>query len=452
MTPPREVAVVGGGMLGMTLALRLHSEGCRVTIFEAAPVAGGLVQSQSIGGFTWDRFYHVILLSDHYLRGLLEELELTHLLRWGITGTGFYVDGRLYSLSNAVEFLRFPPLSLMDKLRLGATLVYASRVRDWKALEGLLSTEWLRRLSGEHTFDRIWFPLLQAKLGENYRIANAVFIWAIIARLYGARRSGLKREMFGYVEGGYSTILRAFQAELEKRGVQFVFGQAITRLTDHGDRVEAQLAGGDTRAFSSAVLTVPCSQVRRICPELSPAEHERLASVVYQGIICASVLLRRPLGGFYVTNITDPSIPFTAVVEMTSLVNRAAFGGGTLVYLPRYVTRDDPYWQLGDDEIRGRFLPALQRMHPAITLDDVQAFQVARVREMLAVPTLHYSERCLPSVRTSLPNVFVVNSSQIVSGTLNVNETVALAEAATPELRAAFAIAPSSRLPAAVTS
>ena len=52
------------------------------------------------------------------------------------------------------------------------------------------------------------------------------------------------------------------------------------------------------------------------------------------------------------------------------------------------------------------------------------AFEVSRVREMLALTTLDYSAQARPPCRTSLPNVFVVNSAQIVNGTLNVNETV----------------------------
>jgi 2-polyprenyl-6-methoxyphenol hydroxylase-like FAD-dependent oxidoreductase len=49
----QEIAIVGGGILGMTLALRLQGQGVRVTLIEAAPVTGGLTQSQALGGFTW---------------------------------------------------------------------------------------------------------------------------------------------------------------------------------------------------------------------------------------------------------------------------------------------------------------------------------------------------------------------------------------------------------------
>jgi protoporphyrinogen oxidase len=432
--PGRRVGIVGGGLLGMTLALRLTRAGHQVTLIEGAPATGGLVEAQSIGGYRWDRFYHVILLSDANLRGLLDELGLAADLRWATTRTGFYVDGRLHSLSDSLEFLTFPPLSLYDKLRLAYTILHASRITDWRPLEAISVTEWLERLSGPRTFERIWLPLLKSKLGENYRLASASFIWAIIARLYAARRSGLKREMFGYVEGGYDAILARFRERLDEIGVESLCGAPVAEVTEADDGVDVRLRGGDVRRFDDVVLTVPCPQVATLCPQLTAAEQERLQRVVYQGIACASMLLRRPLARYYVTNIVDRWVPFTAVVEMTTLVNPARFGGNSLVYLPRYLAQADAFWQRTDEEIREEFLAAVGRMYPAFRRDDVLAFQVARVRHVLAVSTLHYSDEALPPVRTSLPHVHVVNSAQVANGTLNVNETVGLANAKAAEL------------------
>ena len=409
----QEVAIVGGGILGMTLALRLQDQGVRVTLIEAAPATGGLTQSQALGGFTWDRFYHVILNSDQHLRGLLQDLGVSHLLQWKTTRTGFYSDGKFHSLSDTVDFLRFRPLSLGDKIRLAATILYASRITHWRRLEEVTVTDWLRRLSGERTFQRIWLPLLKSKLGDNYRIASAAFIWAIIARMYAARRSGLKREMFGYVEGGYHTILQAFRSRLDQLGVRTLCGQAVTGIQDRMNWVEVSLEGGATHNFDRVVLTVPCGQAVALCPQLTAGEKDRLRSVVYQGIVCASLLLRKPLAGYYITNITDSWVPLTGVIEMTALVDPANFGGNTLVYLPRYLTQSDDFWQKSDAEILEIFIAALQRMYPSLGRGDIVASQVARVREMLAVSTLHYTERSRPPLRTSLPNLYLVNSAQI---------------------------------------
>ncbi len=420
----------------MTLALRLAEQGCRVTLVEAAPTAGGLASAQSIGGYTWDRFYHVILQSDGHLRGLLEELGLGDALQWGHTRTGFYTGGRLLSLSTSLEFLRFRPLSLVDKVRLAATIMVASRLRDYRRLEGIPVAAWLQRWSGRRTFDRIWLPLLKAKLGDNYRLASAAFIWAVIARMYAARRSGMKREVFGYVDGGYDRILRRFSEHLERAGVELLTGRPAREIRDAGRGAEVRFADGPARAFDRIVVTVPCGRVAALCPQLSEAERERLARVVYQGVVCASLLLDKPLAGFYVTNITDGWVPYTAVIEMSALIGTGRFGGWSLVYLPRYVTQQDPFWQRTDREIEAEFTGALTRMYPAFRPEQVRAFQVARVKDVLALSTLHYSDAALPPTRTSLPNVAIVNSAQIAHGTLNNNEVVGLANEKAAELAA----------------
>src|SRR5258705_2252060 len=189
------------------------------------------------GDVGWARHYHVTLLSDTYLRALLAELGLEQEMAWIETRTGFYTDGTLYSMSNTLEFLRFPPLRLLGKLRLGATIFYASRIRNWKKLEKIHVADWLRRWSGRATFEKIWLPLLRAKLGDNYTKASAAFIWAIIARMYAARRTGLKREMFGYVPGGYARSLERFASALAAEHVQI-------RLNHRARRVESLRGNG----------------------------------------------------------------------------------------------------------------------------------------------------------------------------------------------------------------
>jgi len=418
----------------MALAHRLRAGGVEPTILEAAPQPGGLASSQKIGEFHWDRFYHVILLSDRDLLALLEELGLGNRLHWGYTRTGFFTDGKYHSLSSSLDFLTFPPLSLWDKGRLGWTILQASRIQNPLPLESETAAAWLYRLSGSRTYQRLWRPLLRSKLGENADRASAAFIWAIIARMYAARRSGLKREMFGYVEGGYGTILPRLRRVLIDSGVQFVCGQAVTEVSGHPAGAEIRLADGSSRDFDAVVLTVPCPQVVRLCPALNATERARLESVVYQGIVCPSLLLRRPLQSYYVTNITDEWVPFTAVIEMTALVDRDQFGSKSLVYLPRYLSQNSPIWEQSDTEIVASFIEALTKMNPSLQKTDIVAWQVARAREVLAIPTVNYSRDSLPPSTTSIDNVFVANSAQISAGTLNVNETIGLANRKAAEL------------------
>jgi protoporphyrinogen oxidase len=430
----QRVAVIGGGLLGMTLALRLAERGGDVTLFEADSELGGLAAPWTLGNVTWDRHYHVTLFSDLHLRALLRELDLEESIVWSTVGTGFYTNGRFHPMNGALDFLKFPALGLIDKLRLGLTIAFASRIADPLPLEDQTVEAWLTRYSGRTTFERIWRPLLRAKLGERYRDASAAFIWAIIVRLYAARRAGLGAERFGYVPGGYRTVIDALAKRLSAAGVVVRLGRPVRRVgadaSAPGGRglvLETEGSRPERYDFEQVVVTVPAPLAASMVPELSADERQRLASKMYGGIVCASLVLDEPLGPYYVTNLTDDWVPFTGVIDMANVVDRAAFGGGALVYLPKYVRPDDPLFEATDEAIEASFLAAIERMYPNFSRAHVRAFRVSRVRHVFPIATLGYS-RSLPRIETSLPGLYILNSAHIVNGTLNVNETLALVD------------------------
>lgn len=409
----------------MTMAWRFANAGHSATIFEASPYCGGLAAPWQLGDAVWDRHYHVTLYSDTALRELLAELQLADTMRWVTTKTGFYVDGKMHSLSDVRDFACFPPLGPIEKARLAATILIASRIEDWRPLEELTAVEWLTRYSGANTVEKLWLPLLRAKLGTYAERASAAFIWAIIVRMFAARRSGMKRELFGYAAGGYDRILSRFEERLHTAGVTIQTHCRIDRVEPSAGGIAVHSSFG-SQHFDTVVVTLAAPLAARLCECLNAYERERLAGVEYQGIVCASFLCEQPLTPYYVTNITDRWVPFTGVIEMTALVDPAAFGGRSLIYLPKYATPDDAVFHLNDRAVEDDFLGALERMHPAFDRRSVHAFRVSRVPYVFPVPTLHYSDR-LPPVRTSVPGLYLANSAHIVNGTLNVNETVKLA-------------------------
>ncbi len=448
----------------MTLALRLAEMGAKVTVYESAPEIGGLAGAWQIGDVVWDKHYHVTLLSDSFTRKIVEEIGLGEEFEWVETKTGFYTDCKLVSMSNTLEFLQFPPLDLISKFRLGATIFYASRVKDWKALEKISVEDWLTKLSGKKTFEKMWKPLLMAKLGEAYKETSAAFIWATIQRMYAARNSGLKKEMFGYVRGGYAKVLEKFGEHLQTQGVEIRLNARVEKIEQIDGKIfltaeNAESAENDKivaektdaisasmelptkinlkksassalsavkNSFDSVVLTCPSNVAAKILPQLTDDEKAKLTKIKYQGIVCASVLMKKSLSNFYVTNITDET-PFTGIIEMSALVDKKEFGSNALVYLPKYVAPDDELFEKSDAEIEEIFLSALEKMYSHFKRADVVSFKLSRVRQVFPLPTIDYSAN-VPSVETSLENVFIVNSAQITNGTLNINETVMLAE------------------------
>ena len=125
------------------------------------------------------------------------------------------------------------------------------------------------------------------------------------------------------------------------------------------------------------------------------------------------MLLKKPLASYYVTNLIDSWVPFTAVIEMTALVDRDQFGGNCLVYLPKYVDPNDPMFEQTDEQIRETFVCGAGENVSGIHAIDVVAFQVSRVRRVLAISTLNYSDNlppmatacraCTSSTRPTLP-------------------------------------------------
>lgn len=433
--PGDTVGVVGGGLLGLTAALRLAESGVHVTVFEAASELGGLASAWSIptpdGPVEWDRYYHVTLASDAALRALLRDLGLDDEIAWTTTKTGYFAAGRLSPVSTPREFLALPGLSLVAKLRLAATIARGVTVRDWRALERMSVERWLTRWSGAATFRRFWIPLLEAKLGDAWRDANAAFIWATIQRLTAARRAGIGDEKFGAVPGGYANVLAQLAGRLDALGALVQLGAPVSSLVaTAADGVELRVAH-TTHQFDHVLVTTSPRVAATLCADLEAPTRDRMAAVRYHGVVCASVVLRRPLSPYYLTYLMD-DLPFTAIVEMTAMIPAAWLGGYSLVYLPRYAAADDPLFDRTDTEIEAEFLAGLERVHP-LAPDAVVAVRVARVREVFPLPVLGYSD-IVPPMATGIPGVHLVSSAQIVNGTLNVNETVALADRAVAEL------------------
>ena len=110
------VGIVGGGLLGLSVAYRLVRAGVRVELVEQSPELGGLVGSFDLDGHRVDRFYHVVLPTDDRVRGLAGELGLGGLFDFRPTGVGFWSGGSLVSMSSLGEFLRFPLLSPVQRI------------------------------------------------------------------------------------------------------------------------------------------------------------------------------------------------------------------------------------------------------------------------------------------------------------------------------------------------
>ncbi len=413
----------------MTLALRMARAGWSVTLYEQHAQLGGLAAPWQLGGMTCDRHYQVMLRSDSLLLRLLHELRLDREIVWRAAGTSIYIDGQMHPFTSPLDLLRFPALTAMDKARLALTMRRVERGYDENDLEQLDVETWLREEFGDHAFETLWRPLLLAKFGDAYGRCNAAFVSATIQRLYvAARHRGAQR--FGYVRGGYATIIDALSRALAAEGVRIRTATTIEEVRYEGRQLWIDTSeGGGGRLYDRVIMTIPAPAIARVASALTGEERDRLRDVEYQGVVCASMLLDQALGHAYRTAIADPAIPFSAAIEMTALVDPRAFGNRHLVYLPRYCSPRDSFFVLGDAQVRMQAMLALSRMYPSFKPESVRAFRVSRVSDAFPLPLIAYSGR-IPGFITSCPGLYIATSAQIVEGTPNVNATLALAHQA----------------------
>jgi len=426
---PLEVAILGGGITGLTSAFYLLRAGARVTLFEAQPQPGGLATYFDFGSFWWDKFYHCILTSDGPLLQLIDDLGLTPKLKWTPTKVGFFADEKLYSMSSSLDFLRFRPLGLWQKARLAAGILYACRIKDGRTLEGELATEWLTRVFGEKNYQKMWGPLLKCKLGGCREQASAAFIWATITRLYSTRdKSSSQQERLGYVQGGYRTVFSRLLEAVAGMGGRLITDAPVKQVSSQEGKVDLEVKGQRLR-FDRVIATIPNRPLAAITPGLDAEYVRKLNAVTYLGIVCVVLVLERRLSPFYVTNLANEEVPFTGIIEMTNLISTEETDGRHLVYLPKYTSPGDPLFEAGDDEIWSQFRQHLLRVIPDFQDHDVEKRFTFRERYVQPVPTLHYSD-IVPDIETGVEGLILANTTQIINSTLNNNAMVKIARQA----------------------
>ena len=214
--------IVGGGILGMTLGVgSRQGRPRRHDLRRRRRAAAAWPAPWELGDVVWDRHYHVTLAQRSRAARALARARSRER-----AAVGQDRDRLLRRRQDApvLGSARLPALSApvvrcrsSDSARRSCK---ASRIERLAPLERLTAVDWLTRHCGRATVEQIWLPLLRAKLGPHATRASAAFIWAIIARMYAARRSGRKRELFGYVRGGYDRTLRRFEERLAARGVE----------------------------------------------------------------------------------------------------------------------------------------------------------------------------------------------------------------------------------------
>jgi protoporphyrinogen oxidase len=413
------IAIVGGGIMGISLGYFLSQAGHSVEIFEASPILGGLAGPMYLeDGTAIDRFYHAILSSDSHLRELCEELGISDQLRFKETRMGFYHNGQIYSMNNIIEFLRFPPLGWIDRFRLGVTVLAAQFIKDWHNLEGVSVEKWLIRLGGRNTYENIWRPMLNAKFDGGFENVPATYIWSRLVRMKSTRGGASQKEEAGHLIGGYITLINAMAKKIEAAGGKIHLKTPIKNIVIENNSATGLQLNDDTKKYDGVIATLQTSIFTRLIQGADAKYVEDLSKINYLGVIAPLLVLNRELTGFWTLNITDTHFPFTGVIETTTYIDPKYVGGHRLVYLPKYVGPENQWMKKTDDEIRDIWLQNLEKMFPKFDRSWINYFLVHRERYVEPLHGLNETD-LVPGVITPIKNLYLVTTAQIYPALTN---------------------------------
>lgn len=406
------VCIIGGGFTGLTTAWELLKSGIPATVIEAETTIGGLAAGFDASGSSLERFYHHWFTSDTHITGLVTELGLAEHLVARNSRTGMYYAQSLFRLSRPMDLLKFKPLPLIDRIRLGLMVPRARKVRDWRSLESRTAREWLIAMGGPTVYRVVWEPLLRGKFGDAADDISAVWLWNKLC-LRGGSRNKKGDEVLLYYRGGFAALTQALSDAIVAKGGRVLTGVTAERIVVETDRAIAVETSGGRIACDQVVITTPLPIAADLLePHVGQESAEKLRRIRYLANVCLILELSESLSDFYWINVNDPSFPFVGVIEHTNFESTAAYGDRHIVYLSRYLPAADAIYSLSDADYLAYALPYLKRMFPQFSETNILDYHVWRAEFAQPLVERNYSA-LIPDMRTSLRNVYLSSMAQI---------------------------------------
>jgi protoporphyrinogen oxidase len=412
-------AVLGAGVLGLTVAYRLASRGEDVVLIEREPVAGGLAASFEVSPGIWlEKFYHHLFQGDRHAIDLIAELGLSDDLLWRRPLTVTLRDGTVYQLDSPMSLLRFRPLRLRDRLRMGAALAYIKATRSPDRMEGQTAVVWLKRYMGREAYETVWGPLLRGKFGQTASQITMPWFWA---------RVHDRTPKLGYLRGSFQRLHDRLAERIGELGGELRMGSEVREVrTSEGGGFEVELADGTSIAADRVVSTLAVRLTCRLVPELPDDYRTRFEWGQAYGAHCLVLALDRPLTQTYWMNVNDPGLPFMAVVEQTNYMDAADYGGKHLVYLGNYAPMDDWLMTASTDDVVRRFAAHLSRINPAFSTDWITGAWAFAAPYAQPIVTTDYREH-IPPFESPIPDLWVASMFQVYPHDRGQNYSIDLA-------------------------
>ena len=425
-----KVGIIGGGAAGLAAAYELIKKGHQAHVYEQAPFLGGQASTFEVGGARLERGYHHLFMSDTYMVDLIHELGLGHKLAWIESKVGFFHGGKIWKFTSPVDLLKFTPLSLFDRLRLGLVTYYLQKTRDGLKFESVTAAEWLEKRVGKRAYEVVWEPMLRGKFGEQYNEVSMTWLWGKIFLRVASRGKPWEKEKLGYPLGSFGEVFDTLGDRIKQMGGEVHISAGVRRVVVEEGRatsleVDVPEKGTEVRPYDAVIATTPSYVFTRLVPPMPEAYAEKLTNVTYLAAVLVILVLKRPLSKMYWLNIADRAVPFVGIIEQTNFVDPSIYGGKHIVYFSNYPSRQNPIYQMSGEELVERFLPHLRNINPGFQPSWIEEFHHHKVDAAQPIIGVNYTRR-IPELNTPINGLYLANTTQIYPEDRGTNYSVKL--------------------------
>jgi protoporphyrinogen oxidase len=414
----QRIAVLGAGPMGLAVAYELALQGHRPVVFEADDRVGGMTACFDFNGLLIERYYHFHCTSDSAFLQLLDELGLASTMRWVHTRMGYWFQGRLQPWGTPAALLKFEGIGLVHKLRYALHAWWSIRRNDWKSLDDLEATAWIKRWVGPRAYDVLWRNLFELKFYELSGELSAAWIWSRIRRI-GRSRYNLFREKLGHLEGGSSTLLNAMHAAIEDHGGEVRLSSPVQEVVVEAGAVKGVKVANDFLPFDKVISTVPLPYVPCLVPSLPDSVLKAYESVRNIAVVCVIAKLRRQVTPNFWVNINDPEMDIPGIVEYSNLRPLDEH----VVYAPFYMPASQPKFRDADEVFLAKVKRYLRTINPQLSDDDFIELRASRYRYAQPICEPSFLQR-LPPVSGVIKGLWVADTSYYYPEDRGISESI----------------------------
>ena len=416
MDKPR-IGIIGGGFTGLTAAYRLVQQDIDVTLFEASDRLGGLAAGFELAGHRVEQAYHFLYKTDEYILSLVEELGLDDKLEYHKSSVSTYFGDTLYPMETPIDLIRFTPISFINRIRAGVTVLWLQRKKNWRELSQITALEWLRKYAGRQVTDVIWEPLLRGKFDRYYDKVTMSWLWGRVLQRVDSRDAKLGGEALGYFDGGFKTVIDALEAPIRNAGTDARFRAPVSKLEydRNSDTVIVHSAAGEER-FDRVLATVPSHILAKMISNYESHDSEyfkKLNSIDYLDAVVHVFATKQKFTKYYWHNINTPNAPFVVFLCLTNLVGTERYDGLNIYYIGDYVPAEHEYMSMDADLLKARWYGELQKMFREFDPSQVVDDGLFRLRNAQHIVDIGFEINKLVPHETPCPGVLMCNFSQI---------------------------------------